>query len=233
MTETMNEIAEALAKAQAKMKNPVKNKLVQVRSQKGNYDFRYADLSACLDAVRGPLSEEGIALTQSIMKHATDGMVLRTSLIHKSGQALWCDYPLSLRDGAGPQEVGSAITYGRRYGLVCLTGIVADDDDDGNAAEGNHAQVSDRRSERSEEPAQEGGSSQDERFQIESELTDLGEKYREAGLADLFAEAWKSAGGPEVWPKGVEHIPLPMIPKAQFVRKKLRERSKIDLKGAK
>ena len=233
MTDAMsNEIAEALAKAQAKMKNPVKNKLVQVRSQKGNYDFRYADLSACLDAVRGPLSEEGIALTQAII-----GTVLRTSLIHKSGQALWCDYPLNLREGAGPQEVGSAITYGRRYGLVCLTGIVADDDDDGNAAEGNAAVVQDHsgRSATTSGSAAAGGppaapsATEKERDQIESTLTDLAQAYENAGKLDLYRTRYVKAGGVEILPKGQEHIRLEDVPKARFVVRKLQELKKTDL----
>src|SRR5690606_38089094 len=37
---------------------------------------------------------------------------------------------------ADPQSVGSAITYGRRYGLASMVGVAPDDDDDGEAAQG-------------------------------------------------------------------------------------------------
>jgi hypothetical protein len=37
---------------------------------------------------------------------------------------------------AGPQAVGSALTYARRYGLLLLFNLVGEDDDDGERAEG-------------------------------------------------------------------------------------------------
>ena len=64
---------------------------------------------------------------------ANNTVIVETILAHESGQWIQSELcmPLAKND---PQGVGSAITYGRRYGLAAIVGIVADDDDDGNAA---------------------------------------------------------------------------------------------------
>jgi len=58
---------------------------------------------------------------------------LRFYLIHESGQYLdgvWLLTPAK----HDPQGEGSDVTYKRRYGEMAMTGLVADEDDDGNAA---------------------------------------------------------------------------------------------------
>jgi hypothetical protein len=62
-------------------------------------------------------------------------VIVETILTHTSGQWIQSELALPLLK-ADPQGVGSAITYGRRYGLAAIIGIVADVDDDGNAASG-------------------------------------------------------------------------------------------------
>jgi hypothetical protein len=58
---------------------------------------------------------------------------LTTLALHKSGEYIGgtCSIPLD-RDNA--QGYGSAATYARRYGVCAIISIVAEDDDDGNAA---------------------------------------------------------------------------------------------------
>jgi hypothetical protein len=62
------------------------------------------------------------------------GPVLRTTLLHKSGQWIASEVPLMVGEKSTMQTLGSAITYARRYGLAAMVGVVADEDDDGNAA---------------------------------------------------------------------------------------------------
>jgi len=59
--------------------------------------------------------------------------VLHTRLLHTSGQWIASEHPLPM--SGRPQEIGSALTYARRYSLSALIGIAADEDDDANAAE--------------------------------------------------------------------------------------------------
>lgn len=101
---------------------------------------------------RGPLTENGIAVIQGATSDGTKVHVT-TRLVHVSGEWVEDTLPLNPRpekpkDANGnvirdaepfvtPQSVGSAITYGRRYLLASMVGIVADDeDDDGNGASG-------------------------------------------------------------------------------------------------
>jgi len=60
-------------------------------------------------------------------------ITVHTTLIHTTGE--WIRGSLTLTfTKPDPQAAGSAITYAKRYGLAGMVGIVAEDDDDGNAA---------------------------------------------------------------------------------------------------
>lgn len=125
MTAPIDKIAGALAKAQSAMRNAPKQSL------NPHFKSSYADLASVLDACRGPLSENGIALVQ-LPSVTAAGVRVETLLIHSSGQQLTgaLDIPL-LPPNRTAQNIGSAISYGRRYLLMAMTGI-AGDDDDGN-----------------------------------------------------------------------------------------------------
>lgn len=144
-SEQINELATALAKAQGQIKNPAKNKTVTVTTKMGSkYEFAYADLSAILDAVRKPLSDNGLGYVQYVAD--LDGKFrLVTMLVHGSGQWISAANPLFLGDGSpNSQNFGSAVTFMKRYALAAMLGVAADSDDDANAADGNDAQTSDR-----------------------------------------------------------------------------------------
>lgn len=65
--------------------------------------------------------------------------VLVTRLTHASGQWFESLYPLP--SNGGPQQLGSAITYARRYALAAMLSVVADEDDDGEVAKDATASV--------------------------------------------------------------------------------------------
>jgi hypothetical protein len=126
MTETKHEsIAAALAAAQAEMGKALK--------QANNPHFRskYADLGAVMDACLPALNRNGIALIQPTIDD-DGGRYVKTVLLHASGETLECRVPLIVQKN-DMQGYGSAVTYARRYGLMCMAGI-APEDDDGNAA---------------------------------------------------------------------------------------------------
>ncbi len=120
-------LSAALAKAQGDMKAAAFNRV------NPHFKNKYADLAAVWDAIRGPLSKNGLSITQTIEPINGTGTYLRTTLRHASGQWVSSMYPLP--DSAKPQEMGSALTYGRRYSLSSLVGIAADEDDDANEAQ--------------------------------------------------------------------------------------------------
>jgi hypothetical protein len=117
----------AFIKAQANFTVPVMNAKVKY----GTTDFAYADLSACLAAVLPHLNKEGIALFQPISVE-DDKISVTTTLVHESGYEITSTYVGSALGKA--QDIGSAITYGRRYGLISLCSIVGEEDKDGAEA---------------------------------------------------------------------------------------------------
>lgn len=124
---SINELAAALAKAQGEIAPALKDAV--------NPDFksRYASLPVIREAVREAFARHGLAVVQR--PSVIDGkLVLTTWLLHASGQAIDCGELSAQVDLANPQQMGSAITYFRRYALAALSQTVADEDDDGNAA---------------------------------------------------------------------------------------------------
>lgn len=136
-SEQIADLAAALAKAQGQFGNVPKNREVTVKTKTGGtYKFKYATLDAIGDSIRKPLADNGLSYIQAVAK--TDaGMAIDTRLMHASGQWLQTVTPMKIEND-GNQAIGSAITYGRRYALSALLGIVSDDDDDSNASDGNH-----------------------------------------------------------------------------------------------
>jgi len=93
---------------------------------------KYADLSACVEAVMDALNENGIAMIQQTRQDDT-GVTVETMFLHESGESITSGplhVPAAKQD---PQGYGSALTYARRYSLMAACGI-APEDDDGNAA---------------------------------------------------------------------------------------------------
>lgn len=136
---TTRDIAGALAAAQGEFGPVLRDKTVTVTMKSGGkYTFSYAPLESILHAVKPALSKNALSLTQAMV--VVDGKdFVETTLRHASGQTLANRIPLFVKDD-GPQAYGSALTYARRYGVTLLLCISADDDDDGNAAEGNSAE---------------------------------------------------------------------------------------------
>ena len=123
-------IAEALAKAQGEIRNPGRG------SENPHFKSKYTNLADGIAAIRGPLSKHGIAWVQ-ITHVDGDFLMLTTSLIHAvSGETLDATWPVGAYAKLTPQQMGSSLTYGKRYSLFSLVGIAGDDDDDGNAASG-------------------------------------------------------------------------------------------------
>ena len=136
MSAEINEIAAALSALQGSIKQPKLNKEVEVKTKTGGkYKFKYADLSACAEAAAPALKENGLAVSQIICN-----WTLITLLTHKSGQWIKSELPISLSgNSVDYQALGSAITYIKRYSYCAILGIVADADDDANAACGTEA----------------------------------------------------------------------------------------------
>lgn len=179
----MKNIATALVKAQKAFEPAFKKAL--------NPQFRskYADLGACIDAVKEALNDNGIYLLQKNYDCA-DGVMLETVFVHESGEMLETGivhFPTNKHD---PQGFASCLTYARRYSLMSACGIAPEPekqnvsfaDDDGNQA--------------SKKPKANHTAMQDHITAI-SESTTLEE------LHTRFKEAYKTAGTDKEWLEAV------------------------------
>lgn len=76
----------------------------------------------------------------------TDHALLRVTLHHDSGEAIWSELPVDItqknRSGSREQAQGSAMTYARRYLLLGIYGLANDDEDDDGEATTNSVTVS-------------------------------------------------------------------------------------------
>lgn len=131
-SESIKELATALAKAQAEIENASKS------SVNPHFKSKYADLAEVLNTVRPVFSKHGISVIQAPSYEAGVASV-ETMLAHSSGEWLsnTCSAPVSKQDAQG---VGSAVTYLRRYSLAAFAGI-AQEDDDANSAVGHRQQT--------------------------------------------------------------------------------------------
>jgi hypothetical protein len=120
----IDKLASALAKAQTLMDGAQKS------STNPFFNSGYADLHTCIKSSFPALNKHGLSIVQG--NEVISGAVcVTTTLLHESGQWLRSKLkvPMAKIDAQG---VGSAITYGRRYGLAAMAGI-AQKDDDGNS----------------------------------------------------------------------------------------------------
>lgn len=126
--------AAALAAFQESLPAIRKENTATVRSDKGNYSYAYADLTDISEAAMPLLAKQGLSFTAS--PTMTDhGFVLRYALLHEAGHREGGDFPLPDASKFGAQQIGSWLTYARRYALCAVTGLApGGDDDDGEKA---------------------------------------------------------------------------------------------------
>lgn len=105
---------------------------VQMKSG-GKYQFSYAPLDVVLEALAPGLQAAGLALAQPF-----DGDVMYT-IVACGESSMTIETPLP--NWSTPQELGSLLTYLRRYQIKGVFGVADSEDDDGNAASGNKANV--------------------------------------------------------------------------------------------
>jgi hypothetical protein len=124
-------LAEALVMLQAQLPEVAKT----ADAQYG----KYADLTVVSRALLPLLASCGLSWTCCPTARNDGGrFVLDYALKHVSGEEISGLYPLPTT--GSPQQIGTAITYARRYALCAVTGLApGGDDDDGQAGEKGHA----------------------------------------------------------------------------------------------
>lgn len=166
----MKNIATALVKAQKAFGPALKT------ATNPHFRSRYADLSACVEAVVDALNDNGIYLLQKNYD-CSDGVMVETVFVHESGEMLECGivhFPAVKHD---PQGYASALTYARRYSLMAACGI-APEDDDGNAGS---------------KPVKANDSL------MQDHLATIQESQTVESLQEAFKNAYKAAGNDKEW----------------------------------
>ena len=189
-SEAINELATALAKAQASMGPAIKG------AKNPHFRSSYADLSSVVEAIREPFTSNGLAWVQAPSLDAATGLVtVTTRIVHSSGQ--WVEASVSAMPGRGgkadlsPQAVGSCTTYLRRYGLQAMAGCPSADDDAETAmGRGYRPQPAPQRRAPAPAPAAQGRWSDTERARFCARLRELGLDY------DAVAEFCEAKGRP-------------------------------------
>jgi len=126
-SESLGQLAAALSKAQGQMHAAEK------AASNPFFKSKYMTLTSVWEAIRKPLSDNELAVVQSAASKK-NMIKVRTKIIHSSGEWVSDCLEMTAKDGS-PQALGSALTYARRYSLAAMVGVVADEDDDGNAAQ--------------------------------------------------------------------------------------------------
>lgn len=123
----LQEAFKALAAFQAELPKVGKDKTANA----GSYSYRYTDLATLTQTVMPLLTKHGFSFITFGRLTDGGGYELVGMLCHESGVTIEGALPIY---GRQPQEIGSAVSYARRYLLSSMTGVVSDEDDDGKAA---------------------------------------------------------------------------------------------------
>lgn len=117
--------------------NEVPNFSTDETANAGNRTYKYLNLATLLKNIKPIFEKHGIAFSQRVTFDGTgDGRsilgTVETIIFDENEQQTICEYPFFVT--GDPQQVGSAITYARRYSLTTVLGIFPDKDDDGGYA---------------------------------------------------------------------------------------------------
>lgn len=121
-SDALNELATALSKAQSKIKGAIKD------SENPFFKSHYADLASVREAAQPALTEFGLSVVQTTTVEGAGEVWVVTTLLHSSGQWIRGWYP-ARTEKEGPQALGAAVSYARRYALASILNIPQIDDD--------------------------------------------------------------------------------------------------------
>lgn len=175
----------ALAAFQAEMPSVPKGKTANA----GSYSYKYADLADIASVAHPLMSAHGLSFT-SAPQLREGQLVLVAKLLHTSGEAEQGELPIN---GRSPQELGSSITYMRRYLFGCLTGVVTDADDDGQLAQNHAREQQQRRVQPAADAAAEEVAQTPPRAEIEQKLDEACEALGKSRAA--LTKKWRDTHG--------------------------------------
>lgn len=128
MSDDISKLAFALSKFQGSLGSVIKNKTATIPTKSGGkYSYTYADISAICDAIKDPLMQNELAISQNFFIQGNEAHII-TVLMHSSGQ--WIKSSLPLNVSSDMKEMAGSITYLRRYCISSILCISTDDDNE-------------------------------------------------------------------------------------------------------
>lgn len=197
MSESNGKLSAALVAAQAEMP------MIGFDADNPFFRSRYASLGAVISGTVPILKKHGLAIYQV---PTTDGMTvnLHTTIMHSSGETL-DGGTLSMEIGevkgkALIQEIGSVITYFRRYSWASVCGVYSDEDTDGNTQKQQRGEAPDDHKPKKATPTE-----KTRLWALNKMLAAPGQPNRDIFTAFLEYRGWIPKGGePEQW--ALEHV---------------------------
>lgn len=132
-SDSISELSKALAKFQAEVKQPLKDK------NNPFFKSKYVPLENVVEAITQEAPNHGLSFVQWALNDEQGRVGVATMLMHESGEWIEFDSVHMKADKETAQGAGALITYLKRYSLSAVFGITSDQDDDGNSASGNQA----------------------------------------------------------------------------------------------
>lgn len=131
-SESITEIAKAMAKFQENVKQPLKD------ADNPFFNSKYVPLENVVESITNEAPKHGLSFVQWALNDEKGRVGVATMLMHESGEFIEFDPVFMDAERNTPQGAGSLITYLKRYSLSAIFGITSDQDDDGNQASGNN-----------------------------------------------------------------------------------------------
>ena len=130
-SDSIVELSKALAKFQANVKQPMKDK------NNPFFKSKYVPLENVVEAITQEAPKHGLSFVQWALNDESGRVGVATMLMHESGEFIEFDPVHMKADKETAQGAGALISYLKRYSLSAVFGITSDQDDDGNSASGN------------------------------------------------------------------------------------------------
>jgi hypothetical protein len=132
-SETIEKIIPALLGVNKELINIEKNETATIKSEKGSYTYGYASLPFSLSKIKPVLSKHNLFAVHNAM-HFEDKIVIITRIYHISGEWIESHIPMVAKFPGRNinQEMGSLLSFGRRYGLNAILNTSSEEDTDAN-----------------------------------------------------------------------------------------------------
>lgn len=122
LPKSQNKLFTALAQFQKQVK------AIPKTGRNPHFRSNYAELDTACNYLYPLMGEHGLSIVHLGYVEG-EWLMLKTILAHSSGEKIESEWPVA-KLGAKPQEIGSATTYARRYALLAITGLSAEEEDD-------------------------------------------------------------------------------------------------------